>query len=310
MVSTVILTHAGLQQLSASDVLFEIAGTPVTIATLITAGGVLIGSLLLAKITGLVLNRFVARHADPIAQGSFRSTIRLGQYTIVALGLLLALDTIGVQLRALFAAGALFAVAIGFAMQNVVGNFISGIILLLERSIKPGDIVEVEGQIAQIRDMGVRSTIARTLDDEDIIIPSTYLVQNAVRNYTLRDSDYRLRATVGVTYDSDMKLVRDTLEATARDLPWRIRSRDPVVYMREFGSSSVDFEVSVWVDDPWSMNRRNSDLHEAIWWALRDAGVTIAFPQLDVHLDPPALDALAARGRRVPPAASPAPEGP
>ncbi|MDX1394185.1 MAG: mechanosensitive ion channel [Gemmatimonadota bacterium] len=286
-------TLAALQ--TWSRVLFRIGGNDVTLAHLVMASAIFLASLIFARLVGSILNRIITRRTEGIARGSVRSTIRLIQYGIMLIGFLAALQTLGVELAALFAAGALFAVALGFAMQNVVGNFISGILLLLERSIKPGDIIEIDGQIAEVKEMGIRAAIARTLNEEDLIIPSSILVQSTVRNFTLRDALSRLRVVVGVVYSSDMALVRETLEEAAAALEWRERTHDPVVLMKAFGASSVDFEVSVWIDDPWQRTRRMSDLHEAIWWALRDAGVTIAFPQMDVHFDDAALAAW--RGR-------------
>jgi small-conductance mechanosensitive channel len=89
-----------------------------------------------------------------------------------------------------------------------------------------------------------------------------------------------------------MKLVREVLEKVARVFPRRLQEPQPVVLLVGFGSSSVDWEVSVWIDDPWIVNRAKSDLYEAIWWALKDADIPIAFPQLDVHLDPPVIEAI------------------
>jgi small-conductance mechanosensitive channel len=115
-------------------------------------------------------------------------------------------------------------------------------------------------------------------------------------NYTLRDSMYRLRCKVGVVYGSDMRVVREVLETTAREISWRIGDKDPVILLAEFGSSSVDWEVSVWMDDPWRVRRAKSELNEAIWWALKEAGITIAFPQLDLHFDEPVVEALRRAG--------------
>ena len=152
--------------------------------------------------------------------------------------------------------------------------------------------MEVEGRFVRVREMGIRATIARTLDDEEIIIPNSTIVQSTVKNYTLKDSIYRLRATVGVVYGSDMALVKQTLQQLAASMSWRNQTKDPLVLMIEFGDSAVVFEVSVWIDDPWVLRRARSDLNEAIWWAFKEKGVTIAFPQLDVHLDPEALAAI------------------
>ena len=277
--------------------LFEIGGTPVNGLTLLSAGVVVLLSMLLARLLRNLVEGMTFDRLEAQQRSNLRVTIRLFQYVVVGVGVLVALNMIGIRLTALFTAGALLAVAAGFAMQNVTANFVSGLILLLERSIKPGDVIEVDGQLIEIRHMAIRATIGRTLGEEDLIIPSSNLVQSVVKNYTLRDSLTRIRATVGVTYDSDMRLVRETLEQTIRDLPWRSQEKNPVVFMKQFGESSVDFEVSVWFTDPWRRQQRNSDLHEAVWWALQEAGVTIAYPQLDVHLDPRRIGAKEAAPR-------------
>lgn len=219
-------------------------------------------------------------------------TARLVHYTIVFLGITIALGTLGIELTAVFAAGAVFAVAIGFAMQNITANFVSGVILLFERSIKPGDIIEVDGRIMRVLDMGVRSTIARGLNEEDLIIPNSELVQATVRNYTLTDTLYRIDADVGVSYGSDMDRVRQVLETMTQALDWRSQKSEPVVLMKAFGSSTVDFTVSVFTEDPWSLRRLRSQLNEAIWTALAKADIEIAFPQVDVHFDAPVVEAL------------------
>lgn len=277
--------------------LFDLGGNPVNGLTLISALLVVLASLALARLVGRAMSRWLGDHLDRLQRSNLQVTVRLVQYLIVSVGVAVALHIVGIRLTALFAAGALLAVAVGFAMQNVTSNFVAGLILLLERSIKPGDIIEVDGKVIQVREMAIRATIARTLDEEDLIIPSSILVQSVVKNYTLRDALTRLRVPVGVVYSSDMAAVRSTLERVARDLEWRSTHRDPVVLMRQFGSSSVDFEVSVWFDEPWNRLQRSSDVHEAVWWALKDAGITIAFPQLDVHLDPGDADLIRQEAR-------------
>jgi small-conductance mechanosensitive channel len=213
-------------------------------------------------------------------------TARLVHYTILIIGFGIALHTAGVDLTALFAASAIFGVIVGFAMQSIASNFVSGVILLFERTIKPGDILEVDGRIVTIKELGIRSTIARSLNEEDLIIPNNILIQATVKNYTLRDSLYRIDAPVGVVYGSDMALVRTTLEKAIQDLPWRSQQVEPAVLMKEFGDSSVNFSVCVWIESPWQLRVFRSQLNETIWWALKGAGITIAFPQLDVHFDP------------------------
>jgi small-conductance mechanosensitive channel len=275
--------------------LIKIGTTEVTVSTLLTAVLVLVLSFWLSRLIRRAMLRRVKESSVP-ERGSVAVTARLVHYTIVLVGIGIALSTLGVQLGALFAAGAVFAVAIGFAMQTISQNFVAGVILLFERSIKPGDIVEVEGRIMSIRELGIRATIARGLNEEDLIIPNSVLVQATVKNYTLRDALYRIDAEVGVTYGSDMAEVRRVLEETAQSVEWRTRDNDPVVLMREFGASSVNFVVSVFTENPWNLRQQRSALNEAIWWALKEAGITIAFPQLDVHLDGALTQALARRG--------------
>jgi small-conductance mechanosensitive channel len=269
---------------------FTIGGTRVTL------GGLLLLFLISAATLGLswLLQRFIARAARVIGArpGPVAVFQRLTHYVVLAVGLGVALDTLGINLGALFAAGAIFAIGLGFAMQNIAQNFVSGVILLLEQSIKPGDVMEVEGRFVRVREMGIRATIARTLDDEEIIIPNATIVQSTVKNYTLKDSIYRLRATVGVVYGSDMALVKQTLQRVAVSMSWRNQTKEPLVFLNEFGDSAVVFEVSVWIDDPWVLRRARSDLNEAIWWAFKEKGIVIAFPQLDVHLDREALEAI------------------
>ncbi|MGD8496882.1 MAG: mechanosensitive ion channel [Gemmatimonadales bacterium] len=277
--------------------LFRIGTTEVTVSTLMTAVLVLLLSFWLSRIIRRAMLRRVKESSVP-ERGSMAVTARLVHYTIVLVGIGIALSTLGVQLGALFAAGAVFAVAIGFAMQTISQNFVAGVILLFERSIKPGDIVEVEGRLMSIRELGIRATIARGLNEEDLIIPNSVLVQATVKNYTLRDALYRIDAEVGVVYGSDMDEVRRVLQETADGIEWRTRENDPVILMKEFGASSVNFVVSVFTENPWNLRQQRSALNEAIWWALKDAGITIAFPQLDVHLDGAVTRALEGRGAR------------
>jgi small-conductance mechanosensitive channel len=273
--------------------LFDIAGTPITVGTLVVFVGIVLFSWILSRVMQRAAGRTLKRRfrTDDGTQGAVQ---RLLHYLIMVVGTAIALQTVGIDVSALFAAGAVFAIGLGFAMQNIAQNFVSGIILLVERSIKPGDILQVDNRFVKVSKMGIRATIARTLDDEEIIVPNSTIVQSVVTNYTLRDSVYRLRTSVGVTYGSDMSLVRKTLQGVSESMEWRYRAKEPVVLLVDFGNSAVIYEVSVWVEDPWSIRRAKSELNESIWWAFQEQGITIAFPQLDVHFDGPVVESLAA----------------
>ncbi len=281
---------SGIQQVLSYE-LFTLAGkaiTPASIATFFVF-------IALAWMASKLIRRAAiqAMKARGIVDtGTQAIARRLIHYGVMAVGAGLALENLGINLATLFAASAVFGVAIGFAMQNITQNFVSGMILLVERAIKPGDVLEVEGRVVSVQKMGLRTTVARSRDEEEIIIPNSTLVQSTVKNYTLRDSLYRVRATVGVAYGSEMKRVMEVLRECVEDLSWRFQDRDAVVFLTEFGSSSVNFEVSTWMQDPWTAPRARSEMNDAIWHALADAGITIAFPQIDVHFDPPVTEPL------------------
>jgi small-conductance mechanosensitive channel len=269
-----------------NDPLFTFSGTEVTLMTLVVFGLIVLATFWLSRFVQASIAR-TFRYRGMEDEGTIGVAKRLAHYAVMAFGLGVALDNLGVDLAALFAAGALFAVAIGFAMQNITQNFVSGLILLFERTIKPGDVLEVEGRVVRVEKMGLRSTVARSRDEAEMILPNSLLVQNSVTNYTLRDSFFRLNITVGVVYGSDMKRVIDVLKGAAQSLDWRLQDKEPLVFMTEFGDNAVIFDVHVWTDDPWRGRRLQSELNQAVWWALKEADITIAFPQLDVHFDPP-----------------------
>ncbi|MEK9502406.1 mechanosensitive ion channel family protein [Gaopeijia maritima] len=275
---------------SVLEASFTIGGSEVTVADLFVVVAILVVAFLFSRIVRQGLDRIMRRRGVD-DEGTIAITLRIVHYAVVVLGLLTAVGQVGINLSALFAAGAVFAVGIGFALQGLTVNFVSGVILLFERSIKPGDIVEVDGYVARVLKLGIRTTLCRNRDDEEILVPNSHLVDSTVKNFTLHDSTLRLRGSVGVAYESDVARVMEVLDTMADGLKWRLRDRTPVVLLTGFGSSSIDFEVSVWTSDPWQAPRYRSELLKGIWFALKDADITIAFPQLDVHFDAPINEA-------------------
>ena len=265
--------------------LFVIGETQVRVSTLVTVAVMLAITVKVAQWFRSLIDRALTRRNWP--QGDAGTVAGLARYLILITGFGLAIETAGIDLTALFAAGALFAVGLGFAMQSIAQNFVAGVIILSERSIKPGDILRVEGQVVKVLDIGIRASVTQTLDGEDLIIPNSVLIQTTVTNHTLKDSTYRIRAQVGLSYSSDMTIVKDTLIAIAKKVSqsYAVSGHPPQVIMVEFGDNAVNWEVALWMDDPWSARVARSALHEAIWWALKEKGLEIAFPQLDIHLD-------------------------
>jgi small-conductance mechanosensitive channel len=259
-------------------------GRTIVVANVLMFVVFLVATFMISRLAQAVIGKTMRRRGmDDV--GTVGTVQRLAHYTIVVVGILLAIEQLGFDLTAIFAAGAVAAVGIGFALQNILQNFVSGFILLIERSVKPGDTIEVDGMVVKVEEMGIRATIVRNWDDEELIIPNSTLVQSNVKNFTLRDDLHRLRCKVGVAYSSDVEQVREVLLEAARGVEFRNPAKDPVCLLMEFGDSSVNFDVSVWTNDPWVSRINRSHLNFAVWHALKAEGIVIAFPQMDVHLD-------------------------
>ncbi|MCB9655534.1 MAG: mechanosensitive ion channel [Deltaproteobacteria bacterium] len=274
--------------------LFKIANTSITPFTLASVTAVIIATFWVSRALRNAVERVLTWKGE---RPAFIGTVKgLIHYTVLLTGFGIALSTAGIDLTALFAAGAIISVGFGFAMQSIAQNFVAGVILLTERTIKPGDVLEVEGTVVKVLEIGIRSSVARTRDGEDLILPNATLIQTTVKNFTFGDSSYRIRAIVGVTYDSDMAAVKKALNEVGHEISerWAVHGHFTQVILTGFGDNSVNWEVSIWMSDPWGARPALSDLHEAIWWKLKAEGIVIAFPQLDVHLDHAALEALGA----------------
>lgn len=272
-----------MRSLLSGPVLMRLGGTDINVGTVLTLALALPAAWWVAVLVERAITAGLRRRAVS-DEGSVRAISRLMHYLMLALGGALAFQIAGFNLGSIFAASAVFAVGIGFALQNLAQNFVSGVLLLVEQSIKPGDILEVDGRVVRVMQMRLRTTVARTRDEEDLIIPNATLVQGTVKNHTLADTLYRLRVTVGVSYKSDMRLVRSTLERVAREAPFRCAEKEVLVLLSEFGDSAVMWEVGLWTTEPWAAHRNGAALNEALWFAFLDAGIEIPFPQLDLHV--------------------------
>ncbi len=244
--------------------------------------------LLAAFWVSRMLKRFIDRrlsqdsHNDEATIRTYKNIARL---IVMVPGILIAVHVLGINLSSFFTTSGLFAVALAFAMKNISENYVAGMMLRLERTIKPGDVLESEGAIVKVKSIGFRATIARTKDEKDLVIPNSQLVQNRVANYTYRDSVCRVETTVGVAYSSDLKKVREVLESVCGQFDWTSSQHKPAVILSDFGASAVNFKIRVWIENPWDAGKRRALLNEAIWWGLKEAGIVIAYPQLDVHFD-------------------------
>ena len=218
---------------------------------------------------------------------------------------LVALSAAGFKVSQLVIVFSALGVGIGFGLQGVVNNFVSGLILMFERPIQPGDVIDVAGISGSVREIGMRATTIRRFDGADVIVPNGMLVAERVTNWTLRDRIARIEIAVGVAYGSDVDRVAALLEQAVQQTPRIAGHPPPVVLFRELGPSSLDFVVRAWTgfDDQQAVR---SALLGRIYQALVDAGIEIPFPQQDLHLRglPDGLaDALSRRAAAGDPAA-------
>ena len=245
--------------------------------------------VLLVVFVGLrILFKAIDHHykkSDERYKDDIRIYKKVSRFVLWTLGILIALHVVGVNLSSLFTTGGLLAVALGLSLKGILENYVGGLIIKADDSIKHGDVLDIDDQMVRVKSIGIRATVVRTKDDSDILIPNSLLVQGKIGNYTHRDLVCRLWTSVGVSYSSDLKQVREVLEEVCRNFDGLSAQHAPVVLLTEFGNSSVNYQVFVWIEDPWNRRVIKSKLNESVWWALKAAGIEIAFPQLDVHLD-------------------------
>ncbi len=219
-----------------------------------------------------------------LARGVSTALSSIAHYLVLFFGFLLGLGALGIDLtRITIVAGAL-GVGVGFGLQNVVNNFVSGLVLLFERPIQLGDSVQLGALIGEVRRIGIRSSTVRTFDGAEVIVPNADLVSDQVTNWTLSDRMRRIDLDVGVAYDSDPDRVLAILSETARADPGVLPEPAPLVLFVGFGDSALNFQVRVWTAryEEWLQTR--SRLGLSILTALRAGGIVIPFPQRDVHL--------------------------
>src|SRR6266571_1434288 len=204
---------------------------------------------------------------------------------VLVVGVLIVLENTGIHLGALAVFAGAVGVGVGFGLQNIASNFISGLVILAERPITIGDRVEVAGITGQVQQIRARSTVIRTNDNITMIVPNTKFIDSPVTNWTYGDPRVRFRIPVGVAYGSDVNKVRQALIAAAREHPSALSDPVPNAFLDKFGASSIDFELVVWSQEMSYRPRRfKSDLNYLIEKHLREAGIEIPNPQRDLHI--------------------------
>lgn len=266
-----------------SETLFHIGKTPVNALTIILPAVMISLALRFSKfLSNFVLRRVYARYEmDEGLQFTFN---RLLHYVVVILSVLVTLPTVGFDLSALTVFAGVIGIGVGFGMQNIASNFISGLIILFERPIKVGDRVKVGDLQCDVEHISIRSTVVRTPNNEHIIIPNTEFIQNQVINWSYGDPTIGLDIMIGVAYGTDVRLVEKLLLQAADEHKDILSDPAPRVFFMNFGESSLDFRLFVWVANPTLRLRTKSDLNYRIYELLQEHDIEIPFPQRDLHL--------------------------
>jgi small-conductance mechanosensitive channel len=204
---------------------------------------------------------------------------------VLVVGIFIVLENTGIHLAALAVFAGAVGVGLGFGLQNIASNFVSGLVILAERPITIGDRVEVAGIAGQVEHIRARSTVIRTNDNIMMIVPNTKFIDSPVTNWTYGDRRVRFRIPVSVAYGNDIVKVRDTLLAVADENPHTLKEPAPSVFLENFGENAIDFKLVVWSSEMSARpSRYRSDINFAIAEKFREAGIEMPFPQRDLHI--------------------------
>jgi len=278
-------------------VIFSVKDVGVTPNHIVVAAFAIVLSIVVSRLTQRVLReRFLSRfQLDP---GLEFALLRVIHYCILVVGVYVGLATLNIPLGALVGFFTLLGVGIGFGLQNVAANFISGLILLFERPVKIGDRVTVDDVLGEVTQINLRTTVITTPDNVAIIVPNSKLLENNLINWTYGDRRVRIHVPVGVAYGSDVNLVTRSLLRAAQENQCVLADPPPAAMFTEFGESSLDFDLVCWIADCAQKPGIMDELHRAVDRIFREHDIEIPFPQRDLHLRSVAGSAGSALGGR------------
>lgn len=247
---------------------------------------IVIVAFLITRILLWMIKKIMFRKKDMdfAKRGSLNSVYQIIAYTVWIITILIILESFGIKITVLWAGSAALLVGVGLGLQNTFNDFVSGIILLFEGSIRVGDILEVDHDIILIRKIGLRTSEALTRDDIMVIIPNSIITTNKVINWSHQSKKTRFRIKVGVAYGSDVDLVEKLLFESASEHPEV--ENDGLIKARfvDFGNSSLDFEVLFFSKNIFRIENVKSDIRKTINRKFNENNITIPFPQIDLHV--------------------------
>jgi len=247
------------------------------------------GLLLIILLTRLVIKytgKFIRRQIKQknLDEGRTLALYQIIKYVIIVAAILIGLEVIGIKFTLLLGGAAALLVGVGLGLQSTFNDIFSGIILLFERSISVGDILEVDGTIGRVVEINIRTSEVATYDNISILMPNSLLVNDKIINWSHNRQLTRFAVAVGVSYGSDVQLVKKLLHDAAVEHPDVDQTRPPDIFFSDFGDSALQFDLKFWCTNLLQIGRIKSDIRFAIDAKFRENGVTIPFPQRDLHL--------------------------
>lgn len=266
------------------SVSFSIGDTRLSLYLALKA--MLIGALFLwgAMLTSRLLENRV--RAVPNLTPSMRTLItQILKFLLIVIAIMVALSTAGIDLTAFAVFSGALGVGIGFGLQKVVSNFVSGLIILIDRSIRPGDVIAIGDTFGRITNLGARYTSIITRDGTEFLVPNEDFITQQVVNWSFSDTKVRQKVTIGVAYESDIELARQLVATAAIETERVLDMPEPICHIAEFGDSAVNLEARYWVADPENgLSNVKSDFLLKVWTAFHEHDIGIPFPQRDIHI--------------------------
>lgn len=267
---------------------FDVGHTRVSvwgaIVVIVVMAGVLLAAQLGSKIATRVFGKITS--LDPAQKLLGEKLVSIGVWVVA---FLVGIDILGIDLTALTVFSGAFGLAVGFGLQKTFGNLIAGIILLMDRSIKPGDVIAIgddgKGTVGQVKKIGIRAVSITTRDQREYLIPNENLMTNQVENWSFSSKNVRFQIPVGVSYSADMDLAESLMLQAAKDSKRVLKVPSPTVWMHEYGDSSVNFIIQCWINDPEEgLGNVRSDVLKRLWKLFKEHDIEIPFPQRDLNL--------------------------
>lgn len=242
--------------------------------------------LLFAKFLLIIAKRIKKKHTErtPEENGRYHSLYLIFSYIVWILAILTGLQAIGVHLTVILASGAALLVGIGLGLQSLFHDFVSGVIMLFEGTIEVGDVIEVDGILGRVQKITIRNSMVWTQNDYTIIIPNHFFVSEKVINWTHNVDNSRFHVSVGVAYGSDTTRVIEVMESCVEGFDVISKKPQPFARFEEFGESSLNFKLFFWCNDPFKIEPIKGKLRLKIDQKFREEGITIPFPQRDLHI--------------------------